>query len=251
MLSSANTAGRGRARARLVIFVLSATLVAACSPARVSQTHTTATSRREPPRLSEITREPVATFGLFAPGSLQGFSPFLAYGLDAALADVSPSLRATSVQDTMNRLNEQGMAGEYAELIAGFARSGILDRDRLGRIGSALGARYVFLPGVAELTHNLLDKFEMAGFKVLRNNVTTLRLWLQLWDVQSGQLLWESVGEATVANPILTSVEATPLDAIAQRLWRRMLQDDLVSRTSERAPPSVSPTSKRAAPRPE
>jgi hypothetical protein len=250
MPSSANTAG-GRARARLVILALSVTLVAACAPARVSQTHTTATSSREPPALSEIAQEPVATLGLFAPGGLQGFSPFLSYGLAAALADVAPSLRVTPVQDAMNRLNEQGMAGEYAELIAGFARSSILDRDRLGRIGSALGARYVFLPGVAELTHNLFDRFEMGGLKVLRNNVTTLRLWLQLWDVKSGQLLWESVGEATVANPILTSVQATPLGAIAQRLWRRMLQDDLVSRTSGRAPPSVSPTNERAGPRPE
>jgi hypothetical protein len=65
--------------------------------------------------------------------------------------------------------------------------------------------------------------------------VTTLRLWLQLWDVQSGRIVWESVGEATVANPILSAVQATPLDAIAQALRRHMIQDELASRESKRA----------------
>ena len=187
-------------------------------------------------------------FSVLAPASLQGFSPFLSYALVVALADVTPAMRVSSAHDTMNRLNEQGLAGEYAELVAGFTRSSILDRDRLRRIASALGARYVFLPGVAELGHNLVDKFEIAGFKLVRNQVTSLRLWLQLWDVESGRIVWESVGEVTVSNPILSSVQATSLDVIAQTLWRRMIHDDLVARQSDRAP-SPSVTNGGAAPR--
>ena len=198
--------------------------------------------------MAELARAPVATFSPLAPASLQGFNPFLSHALVAALADVTPPIHVSSAHDTMNRLNEQGLAGEYAELVAGFTRSSILDRDRLRRIGLALGARYVFMPGVAELDRNLVDKFEIAGFKLLRNQVTTLRLWLQLWDVESGRIIWESVGEVTVANPILSAVQSTPLDAIAQALWRRMIQDDLVSRKSDRAP-SESVTNEGAAPK--
>jgi hypothetical protein len=224
-------------------------LVAACAPVRLSQTHTTSTSTREPPTIIEPAREPVATFGLFAPSSLQGFSPFLSHAFASALTEITPPIHVRSAHDTVNLLNEQGLAGEYAELMAGFARSSILERDRMRRIGSALGSRYVFLPGVAKLDSNLVDKFEMAGIKVIRNQVTRLRLWLQLWDAQSGRMLWESIGEATVANPILSSVQATPLDAIAQTLWRRMIQEGLVSRKSERAPPSVSRTDDGVDPR--
>jgi hypothetical protein len=244
--------GVGReVRIRLAVVACSAMLVAACAPARVSHTHTTSTSGLEPPRIADLAREPVATLGLLAPAGLQGFSPFLSHALAAALAEVTPPIRASSAPDTVNRLNEQGLAGEYAELMAGFARSSILDRDRLRRIGAALGSRYAFLPGVAERDHNLVDRFELGGFKLIRNQVTTLRLWLQLWDVQSGRIVWESVGEATVANPILSAVQATPLDAIAQALWRRMIQDELVSRESKRAPSSVSGAGDGADPRPE
>jgi hypothetical protein len=224
-------------------------LVAACAPVRISHTYTTSTSRLEPPTMTELAHEPVATFGLLAPSSLQGFGPFLSHAFVAALAEATSPIRASSAHDTVNRLNEQGLAGEYGELMAGFARSSILDRDRLRRIGSALGSRYMFLPGVAELDHSLVDTFEISGLKLIRKQVTRLRLWLQLWDVQSGRILWESVGEAIVANPIFTAVQATPLDAIAQALWRRMIQDDLVSRKTERPLSSVSGTRDGADPR--
>jgi hypothetical protein len=222
------------------VIAVAAMLVTACAPARISHTHTTSTSRLEPPKVTELSQHPVATLGLLAPANLHGFSPFLSHALLTALAEVAPPIRVSPAHDTLNRLNDHGLAGEYAELIAGFARSSILDRDRLRRVGAALGARYVFLPGVAALDHGLVDRFEVAGFKLIRNQVTTLRLWLQLWDAQSGRILWESVGEVTVASPILSTAQATPLDTIAQGLWRRMIQDDLVSRTSQRAPLPVS-----------
>jgi hypothetical protein len=240
--------GHPHARIRVAVVAFSAMLVAACAPVRMSQSHTTSTSALEPPKITERARESVATFGLFAPSSLQGFSPFLSHAFVSALTEVTPQIHARSAHDTVNLLNEQGLAGEYAELMAGFARSSIFDRDRMRRIGSALGSRHVFLPGVAELDNYLVDKFEMAGFKLIRNQVTRLRLWLQLWDAQSGRMLWESIGEATVANPVLSAVQATPLDAIAQTLWRRMIQEDLVGK-SERAPSSVRDTDNGADPR--
>ena len=58
----------------------------------------------------------------------------------------------------------------------------MLDRQRLRRIGLGLGSRYVLLPGVAEFNEEILDKYEAAGIKLLRNRMKTLRLWLQLWD---------------------------------------------------------------------
>src|SRR5262245_22819812 len=229
-------------RIRTGIIACSTALLAACAPLYLVRTHTTSTPRPQSPDMVELAHEPVATLGLLAPASLQGFSPFLSHPLAVALADGAPQIRARPAQETMNKLNEQGLAGAYAELVEGFARSSILDRDRLRRIGSALGSRYVFLPGVAELNHTLVDSFDALGLKVVRNQVITLRLWLQLWDTQSGRMLWESAGEATVASPILTAAQTPRLDAIAQNLWLRMIRDDLVSRDPDRDPPSSSAT---------
>jgi len=220
-----------------------AALLAGCAPLYLTRTHTTSTPRPQPPDMVDLAHEPVATLGLLAPASLQGFSPFLSHPLAVALADGAPQIRARPAQETINRLNEQGLAGAYAELVEGFARSSILDRDRLRRIGSALGSRYVFLPGVAELNHTLVDRFDALGLKMVRNQIVTLRLWLQLWDTQSGRMLWESAGEATVSSPILTTSQTPGLDGIAQNLWLRMIRDDLVSADPDRDRSSSSATS--------
>ena len=66
--------------------------------------------------------------------------------------------------------------------------------------GGISGRQYVMLPGLAQLDETVIDKFEAAGLKLLRNRVTTLRMWLQLWDAQSGHILWESAGEVTVST---------------------------------------------------
>src|SRR5262245_39979512 len=61
--------GRRGVRIGLVVLVGLAMLVGACAPARVWDTHTTSTSRPEPPRMAELAHEPVATFSLLAPAS--------------------------------------------------------------------------------------------------------------------------------------------------------------------------------------
>jgi hypothetical protein len=55
----------------------------------------------------------------------------------------------------------------------------------------------VLLPGLGDFSQILIDRFELAGLKVVRNRVITLRLWLQLWDTQTEQILWESTEKPT------------------------------------------------------
>jgi hypothetical protein len=113
-------------------------------------------------------------------------------------------------------------------LIAGYQAGGILDQQRLHLIGSTLGLRYFMLPGLAEFNQTVVDKFEAAGFKALRTRITTLRLWLQLWDTQTGQIVWESGGEVTAVTQLLRTKRTVPLDLIAQKLWLQMLQEGLL-----------------------
>jgi hypothetical protein len=163
------------------------------------------------------------------PGQSPGLHPFLSRALIAAISEAAPSMRGIPSHETVSVINGQGLAEEYADLISGFIRSGILERERLQRIGSALGSRYVLLPGLADFNQVVIDKFEIAGIKMVRNRVITLRLWLQLWDTQTGEIVWESAGEATVASELLLPQRMVPLDEIGQKLWLRMVQDNLLT----------------------
>ena len=211
-----------------VLAVTAALLAAGCGPVYLSDTHATSTPRPESFNVGALAGGPVATLGVVAPARLQGLSPTLSLALATALAEVSPPIREISTFETVNRLTDQGLAAEYADLLAGFSRNGILERQRLRWIGSGLGSRYVMLPGLAQLDETIIDKFEAAGLKLLRNRVTTLRLWLQLWDAQTGHIVWESAGEITVSTVLLSPARAVPLGETIQKLLFNMIQDGLL-----------------------
>ena len=215
-------------RFRGIIPLLAAALIVGCTPLYLSDTHTTSTPRPPSFNVTELAREQVATLGLLTPASLQGFNPPLSHALSAALSEASPPIRGIAAHETLNMLNEQGLGAEYSSLIASFGRGGILEREPLQRIGSALSSRYVLLPGLAEFNQVIIDRLSIYGWNFIQSRVTTLRLWLQLWETQTGKILWESSGEVTMATKLLRSEQTVPLDEIAQKLWLRMIQDNLL-----------------------
>ena len=78
----------------------------------------------------------------------------------------------------------------------------------------------------------LADKFEFEGIKLVRTRVSTLRLWLQLWDTQTGYIMWQSTGEVTLASHIARAQESVSLDELARILWSRMIEDELIGKNS-------------------
>ena len=213
-------------RANRFVFILAPWLFAGCTPLYIWDTHVTSL-RANSPGTADLTRESIAMLGPIAPAGFQGFSPFLSRSLTAAISAPSLSIRAIPTHETVNMINGKGLSPEYGELISGFVRSGILERERLQRLGSGLGSRYVLLPGLADFNQTLLDRFEFAGLKLVRNRSITLRLWLQLWDTDTGQMVWQSTGEVNVARDFVLAQRVIPLDEIGQKLWRQMLEENL------------------------
>ena len=216
-----------------MLLVAMAVLLTGCGPPYLADTFATSTPKPASFDASELVRTPVVVLGYVAPGNLQGFSPTLSQALGGALTEVTPPIRGISTNETLNRLTDQGLAAEYADLRAGFARNGMLDRQRLRRIGSGLGSRYVLLPGLAQFDETIIDKFEAGGIKLLRNRVTTLRLWLQLWDAQTGHIVWELSGEVTVATVFLSPKQTVALEQTAKKLLAQMIQDGLIGSKTE------------------
>ena len=208
-------------------------LLAGCDPPYLSDTYATSTPKPASFDTADLARMPVVVLAFMAPGNLQGLGPTLSHAISGALAEVRPPIREISTDETLNQLTDKGLATEYADMRAGFARNGMLDRQRLRRIGLGLGSRYVLLPGVAEFNEEILDKYEAAGIKLLRNRVTTLRLWLQLWDSQTGHIVWESSGEVTVAAVFLSPKQTVALEQITKKLLVRMIQDGLLESKPE------------------
>jgi hypothetical protein len=217
----------------LAILGLFAAVLHGCTPLYVSDASIISTPRTQSFNLTDLKAGRVAVLGLIAPPSLQGFTPSLSLALIGAVANAHPPIHTIPGYETLSLLNEQGLARDYADLISGYASGGILERQRLRRIGSALASKYLMLPGSAEFDQTVIDKFETLGLKLVRARLTTLRLWLQIWDAQTGQIVWESGGEITAVTPLLRAKRTVPLDRIARRLWSEMIQEGLLEGKTE------------------
>ena len=199
----------------------------------MSDAYITSTPTARQIDVSKLAVEPVAVLGVIAPANLQGLGPSLSDALVNALAKAQPPIRAIPVYDTVSIINERGLAQNYVDLLSNFGPRGILELQLLRRIGSALGSRYLLLPGLGEFNQTIVDKYEVLGLKLVRTRVTTLRLWLQLWDAQTGHLLWESAGELTAVSALLNAKRSVPLNRLAQELWFDMIQEDLLGKRME------------------
>lgn len=221
-----------RASGRVVgtSIVLSAMFAAGCStPFHMSDDHVTSTPRPASVDMAVLACEPVASLGIVAPSGIQGLGPTVSHALAIALAQASPPIRAVPMPEALNRLTDRELTAEYADLLAGYGRNGILEGERLRRIGAALGSRYLLQPGLAEFSQALVDKFDFSGLKIVKTRISALRLWLQVWDTQTGHILSESTGELTVATPVLNQDRTVSLDDLAQQLWSRIIREGLLA----------------------
>jgi len=211
-----------------VALALSAVFFVGCSTLYPPTVHVTAVPRPPIVDMNALACQPVAMFAVVAPSSIQGLGPTVSYALVSVLLSGSPPIWVVPTTEMLNRLSDDGLGGDYGEMLSGFGRNGILAREPLRRIGVALGSRYSLLPGLAEFGQTLADKFDFEGFKVVRTRISTLRLWLQLWDTQTGHILWQSTGELALAAHVARAQDSMSLDELARILWSRMIEDELI-----------------------
>ena len=127
-------------------------------------------------------------------------------GLDFMLAEilhrVVPQIQIVRPLHSISQINQQGLAAEYTQMRVDAEQSHILSRESLKKIGTAIGARFVFQPRLAAFTQIMYDRWTFPGFGVVisQTRQSDLRISVQLWDAKTGELLWASMAEGTMQS---------------------------------------------------
>ena len=147
-------------------------------------------------------QEPVAVFGALTMPGFRGNEMGLDFMLAQVLHKVAPQIQIVSPQRSISQINQQGLAAEYTQMRADAEQSHILNRDSLKKIGMAIGARYVFQPRLAAFTQIMHDRWTFPAIGVLLAQVRSsiLRMSVQLWNAETGELLWSSIAEGTMQS---------------------------------------------------
>jgi hypothetical protein len=149
-----------------------------------------------------MTREPVAVFGALTMPGLRGNEVGLDFMLAEILNRVAPQIQIVRPQYSISQINQQGLAADYTQMRADAEQSHILAREPLRKLGTIIGARYVFQPRLAAFTQTMYDRWTFPGFGVVvsQTRQSNLRMSVQLWDTKTGELLWASMAEGTMQS---------------------------------------------------
>ena len=133
---------------------------------------------------------------------LRGNEVGLAYTFGEILHIVAPQIRIVSPLHSLSQINQQGLAVEYTQMRVDAEQSHILNRDSLKKIGTAIGARFVFQPRLAAFSQIMYDRWTFPAFGVVisQTRQCDLRISVQLWDTKTGELLWASMAEGTMQS---------------------------------------------------
>jgi hypothetical protein len=170
------------------------------------QVQTLSTPRSLPPDHAVFAGEPVAIFGAPALIPLMGNE----VGIESFLADimskVAPGIHVIDPRDTFTRINTQGLTEDYARMRTVAEQANILNREPLRKLGAAVGARYVFQPRLMMFVQHMTDRwsFPVFGVRISQTRATVMRLSLQLWDAETGALLWSSIAEGTMQGEAMS-----------------------------------------------
>lgn len=131
------------------------------------------------------------------PGS-EGLTAAFVTHLEEALQAAAPEIEMLGPDAAAERLAAQGLAGEYARLLADFDRAGMVDRAETRRIAEALGVSHFLHVRVAYSGQNALRPYvNLDGTPLLNEEKRqVVQAVARLWADGAATPSWEAVATA-------------------------------------------------------
>jgi hypothetical protein len=211
-------------RLRLPLWLLWFALAACVGPLKQSGEEVSLFAKALDFEPAQLDRKRVAVLHAVVGFGLEGYSHQVSRSLAKALVQGARPMVVVPPHEALSRINKAGLATAYAGMVSDYARSGILTRDVLRQVGSALDAPYVFQPSMAAFSQSVSSRFSFFGLRLFQTRVTQLRLSVQIWNAETGAIVWEASGEATLGAEDVREFRL-PFEDVANHLWRRILLD--------------------------
>ena len=125
---------------------------------------------------------------------------------------LTPNWKVVDEQATLTGINTHGLGTDYIRMRRDAEDAHLLDRETLRKIGAVLGVRYIFQPRLASFTQTMTERWKFPGvdLRLVQTRSSMMRISLQLWDAESGELIWSSVAEAVLANEAVIAGPGVP-----------------------------------------
>lgn len=126
----------------------------------------------------------------------------------AAITTNDGNPRILPLDAVRSLVNRADMWSDLQSMYKEYQNTAVLRRDVLAKLGKALGARYVLLPKVLRFQQEVFDRVTIIGISFLRTRQSTVDIQVQIWDTETGDVVWHGVGEGSQSAEV---VEGRPV----------------------------------------
>jgi hypothetical protein len=135
-----------------------------------------------------------------APTGQESDKQALGDSLSTALQRHLSASHVMGLPDMLSAINKAGLAASYAEALVAYEKTGILDRDTLRAIGEASGVRYLAKLNLGNFNQSSDKRLAIAGIRLFDTWRATIRVHLEVWDSETGEIAWQGNDELIYAR---------------------------------------------------
>ncbi len=135
-----------------------------------------------------------------------------------------PDLRAVPLAETLGAINRAGFTGEYKQMYEDSLLTGIFSRNTLQKVSNVTGVRFLAQLKLGGFRQDSQERWGFLGLRLVETQLTTLRLYLQIWDSENGTIAWEGSQELTA------SIDTLKNDPISFKVAVEQSAKKLISR---------------------
>ena len=167
------------------------------------------------------------------PGQTQTTYGGLASHVDATFLlsfnAAAPGHTVLTPGESIARMNAAGVARDWQALAYTYGQTGVMDQERLTKIGAALGVRHVVVPTLGYIVTNAEQQVQPFGITIAVTTWVSVYASLQVWHVERGTIEWSSTASCSVAIEAAAAA-GYPIHQALRKCWDQMLTDLLENR---------------------
>ncbi len=148
----------------------------------------------------------------------------LAHSFAKELEAARPGAKVVPLPVILSAVNAADLDQQYKRMYRDYLETGILEGSVLERIGAQGAVRYLAQLSLADFQQQSRGRFSFLGLRLFDTKLSSMRVFMQIWDSQAGAVAWEGSVELNYAYDTAAE-KPSPFTEAAQLAARRLYKE--------------------------
>lgn len=151
------------------------------------------------------------------------YQTMIVNALAKAISEYNPNIVIISPVEGVNMINTNDLTADFISIIKDYQVTGILDKNILREIGNIMGADYIVQVRLVRFFQDKSSRLSSFGLRIMETREASLGMIIQIWDPKNGLIVWEGIGNATLASEAFRAKNIT-FEEITMLLSKKILE---------------------------